>query len=186
VGWGRGLFLVSIVVALAACVTAEDRAENETKVAAAREESGVRVRRERMSKAEAEAFFVGKTRVSSAFDRGSQVSYMAPDGSIYLWFPGNSVVLRGQWTLEETGAYRVYAGRPVSETSVCFRYGPDTVNAWSGERGRKSCIPADTLARMAFDRAEGDVFGLSQRTQAPFVLPPERATIADLRKRIGR
>lgn len=178
------LALVPVSLALAACSTGDSQAQLAA-VAAAREAAGLRPEVVRMSRAEASSFFAGKTRVSSAFDRGSQVSYMAPDGTIYLWFPGNPVVLRGQWTLEESGGYRPYAGRPVSETNVCFFYGPNSPNAWTGQRGKPECLPAETLARWSQDRADGDVFGLSEKREVPFVLPPERTTIVELRKRMG-
>ena len=118
-GAARRVLSILAVCALAACQSTEDRTANEEKAAAARKEAGLREPFVKpTSRAEAEAFFVGKTRLVSAFNRGVQISYMAPDGSAYLWFPGNPVVLRGQWSIKETGGYRPYAGRPVSETSV--------------------------------------------------------------------
>lgn len=63
-------------------------------------------------------------------------------------------------------------------------YRPNSPDAWTGERGKRNCVPVDTLARWVQDRAEGDLFGLAQGAQVPFVLPPERTTIAELRKRM--
>ncbi|SFL31653.1 hypothetical protein [Methylorubrum salsuginis] len=181
----RGLAVILLSL-LSACMSAEDRATNEAKVAEARQAAGMREPLVKpLSRAEAETSFVGKTRLVNAADRGVQVSYMAADGSVYLWFPGNPVVLRGTWTFEETGAYRPYAGRPVSETSVCFTYGPGSVNAFDGKRGGTRCVPGAALATMSLERADGDVFGLSRKTEVPFVLPPERTTLTDLRKRAG-
>lgn len=137
-----------------------------------------------MSNAEARNFFVGATRVVSAADKGSQVSYMAPDGTVHLWFPGNGRVVRGRWSLEAAGYYVQILARPVDAVNVCFVYGPDSYNAWTGERGRRTCVPADSLKGLTQDRAEGDVFRLSQATAAPFVLPQERTTIAALKARI--
>src|SRR5687768_7998339 len=96
---------------------------DEAAVAAAREEAGLRARPVPMTRAEVEAYFVGATRVTSAFDRGSQVTYLAPDGTSHLWFPGNPVVVRGRWSIEATGDYRPYAGRPVESHALCFQYG---------------------------------------------------------------
>ena len=181
----RGLAVVALGL-LSGCMSAEEREANEAKVAEARQAAGMREPLVKpMSRAEAEASFVGKTRLVTAANRGVQVSYMAADGSIYLWFPGNPVVMRGAWTFEETGAYRPYAGRPVSEISVCFTYGPGTVNAFDGQRGGTRCVPGAALATMSVERADGDLFGLSRRTEVPFVLPPERTTLTDLRKRAG-
>lgn len=138
-----------------------------------------------MSVDEAKAAFVGMTRNVKAFQFGSQITYIAPNGSVYLWFPGNPVVLEGKWSFKETGGFRPYAGKPVSETSLCFDYGPRTVNAWSRQRGGVECISSDTLAFATFESESGDIFGLAGRTQVPFVLPREKVSLADLRKRVG-
>ncbi|WP_155911927.1 hypothetical protein [Methylobacterium sp. 77] len=138
-----------------------------------------------MSLDDAKVAFVGKTRNVKAYQFGSQVSYMAPDGSVYLWFPGNPVVLQGKWSFKESGGFRPYAGKPVSETSLCFDYGPNTVNAWSRRRSGTECIPSDTAVLTTVESESGDVFGLAGRTEVPFVLPREKTTLADLRKRVG-
>jgi len=99
---------------------------------------------------------------------GTQVEYVAADGTNYLWYPGNRVVLPGHWKLE--GA------------NICFAYGANTYNPVTGQHGpgfeceRK----ADYLSHIV-DRAAGDVFGLKGRGTVPFVLTKTRTTIAALR-----
>lgn len=180
----RSAALALACLGLAGCVSAEERSANEAKVLAARDDAGLRPIRKRMSLDEAKAVFVGKTRNVTAANYGSQISYMAPDGAAYLWFPGNSMVVRGRWALRETGGASP-TRLPESQASLCFDYGPNTVNAWSRQRGGESCVPAEILARLTFEGTEGDVFGLSRSTEVPFVLPPARTTFADLRKRVG-
>lgn len=177
----RAAVVALLLSHLGACVSAE----NEAKVREARLAAGVREGPTYMSAEAARAFFVDRTRVTSAGHLGSQISYMAPDGTAYLWFPGNAVILRGRWTMRNTGGYAAYAGRPVARMSVCFDYGPGSVNAFDGGAGER-CIPADPLARLTRERADGDVFGLQQRREAPFVLPPKATTIAEVRARLGR
>lgn len=179
---GRVGLTIVLALGLAGCVSAE----NEARSREAREAAGLRPERVRMSEDEVRAFFVGATRVTSAARSGSQITYMAPGGSAYLWFPGNAVILRGRWSIEQTGGYRPYAGKPVSEYSVCFVYGAATINVFDGRRGGKSCVPAEIGRGLVQDRAPGDIFGLEGRTAAPFVLPPERTSIAAVRSRIGR
>ena len=180
VGLGRAVALL-LTLGIAGCVSAEQQAN----VAAARAESGVRERGlGGMSLSQARTFFAGTTRVVTANNLGSQVSYMAPDGSIYLWFPGNREVLRGRWSLEAAGRYVPVLGRPVEDTRICFEYGANTVNAWSRERGGKQCIPATMGMRMTQDQAAGDVFKLAQRTAVPFILPPSRTTIAAMQAQL--
>lgn len=181
----RTLPVALLCLGLAACVSAEDRSGNEAKVLAAREESGMRPEKKLMGLDEAKAAFVGTTRNVKAYQFGTQISYLAPDGAAYLWFPGNPVVLRGRWSFRETGGFRPYAGKPVSETSLCFEYGPQTANAWSRQRGGIECALAGTRARMTLESASGDVFGLSDRTSVPFVLTRAPTSFDEIRKRIS-
>ena len=119
--------------------------------------------------AQAEAF-INKTRVSFGPGHGTQVSYMRGDGAVFLWYPGNRVVLRGRWRTD---------GR-----TICFRYGPNTYNPVTGRAGAEwECRPSDVFARTTVDRVAGDVFGLARRNAVPFVLAPDRTTIADLKRR---
>ena len=137
-----------------------------------------------MSMPEARAFFVNRTRVSFSSGHGTQVSYMAPNGAVYLWYPGNRVVLPGSWSLEP----RAMPGYPPRAYAIlCFQYGPNTYNPVTGRGGGgPECGPADRWARYAVDQAPGDVFGLARRQSPPFILTPERTTIAELRRRMSR
>lgn len=170
-----------LLVGLTGCVSAENSARG----AEGREAAGLRPERRRLSGGKVRAAFVGRTRVTSAGLLGSQVTYMSPAGRSYLWFPGNRVVLAGGWTIEETGGYRPYAGKPVSQMSVCFRYGANTENAFSGQRGGTECIPAEAGIGLIQDSADGDIFGLSRTEVAPFVLPARRTTIRELQGRLA-
>jgi hypothetical protein len=117
-----------------------------------------------------QADFVNKTRVSFGPGHGTQVSYMRSDGAVFLWYPGNRVVLRGDWRIQD--------GR------VCFRYGANTYNPVTGRGGGGwECRPIGAFSRTTVDRVPGDVFGLTKRNTVPFVLAPDRTTIADLTRR---
>jgi hypothetical protein len=117
-----------------------------------------------------QADFINKTRVSFGPGHGTQVSYMRGDGAVFLWYPGNRVVLRGHWRIEDR--------------KICFRYGPNTYNPVTGRGGGGwECSPIGAFSRTTVDRVPGDVFGLSSRNAVPFVLAPDRTTIADLTRR---
>src|SRR5262245_18657366 len=136
--------------------------------------------RKPMSMLEAREHFVCKTRVSFTEQHGTQVSYMTSNGQIFLWYPGNGIVLPGLWKMEEA------AIKNLAFVAVCFQYGLNTYNPVTKERGGKwSCAPADILARTNVDGADGDVFGLERRSAVPFRLSKERTTVADLQKKIG-
>ena len=136
--------------------------------------------RKPMGVPEAREYYVCKTRVSFSEGHGTQVSYMNSTGRVFLWYPGNPVVVPGLWKIEEATI------KNLTFAALCFQYGLDTYNPVTKERGGKwSCLPADIWARMEVDSADGDVFGLERRGGAvPFRLSKERTTIADLQKNI--
>jgi hypothetical protein len=132
-----------------------------------------------MSVPDAHAYYVCKTRVSFSPGHGTQVSYMNAAGAVFLWYPGNAIVLPGRWRIEEV----TVANQP--HAALCFQYGANTYNPVTKERGATwNCLPAHFWARTTVDSAEGDVFGLTRRSAVPFRLSPERTTIADLQKNV--
>lgn len=109
------------------------------------------------------------TRMTRMMIHGTQVSYSRPDGAIFLWYPGNSVVLQGQWE-----------ARP---GSICFRYGTNTYNPATKVRGGAwACMLARDLDRDTVETVRGDLFGLARRTAVPFVLPGVKTTFAELQE----
>ena len=131
---------------------------------------------------EARKLFACKTRISFMQGHGTQVSYTHPDGAIFLWYPGNAVVVTGKWQV----ASRTTPSQPPREyAAICFQYGSNTYNPVTRQFGGNwQCMPADVLYRLTVDHSDGDVFGLRTRTAVPFRLSPERTTIADLMKQI--
>ncbi|MBJ3785251.1 hypothetical protein [Devosia sediminis] len=118
-----------------------------------------------------EDFFVGKTLISFDEGHGTQVYFMGEDRHSYLFYPGNRVVLRGDFEFHWRG------GRPV----LCFRYGANTYNPSTGEMGGNwACRAAEGWARNVTERATGDPLGLSRRRQVPFVLSAERTSFEEL------
>lgn len=104
---------------------------------------------------------------------------MSKDGAVFLWYPGNRVVVVGRWAIES------YPNQP-GAARICFQYGANTFNPATGRGGGSpNCFPAGLLSRLVIDRAGGDVFGLSRSQTPPFVLTPQRTSIAELRARIG-
>jgi len=102
---------------------------------------------------------------------GTQVEYYDSSNHTFLWYPGNRVVLPGQWKTK--GA------------DICFRYGPNTYNPATGARGAVwECMPQSLSQSTVVETAKGDVFGLSQRTRVPFSLPKRRTSIDALAARL--
>ena len=145
--------------------------------------------REDVTAAQARAFLADKTRLSFSAQHGPQVSYGRPDGAIFLWYPGNAVVLQGRWEVRETVTDYMRAGellRSLKSADVCFQYGANTYNPATGQRGGGfNCMPLRALQLVHKEALPGDVFGLARRPAPPFVLGREAVTLAALRARAG-
>ena len=141
--------------------------------------------REDVTAAQARAFLVDKTRLSFSPQHGPQVSYSRPDGAIFLWYPGNAVVLQGRWEIRETITdYQLL--RSLKSADVCFQYGANTYNPATGRRGGGfNCMPLRVLQLVHKEALPGDVFGLARRPAPPFILGREATTLAALRARAG-
>jgi len=113
-------------------------------------------------------------RTTMTFDpgHGTQIEYVAADGTNYLWYPGNRVVLPGHWKLE---------GK-----LICFQYGANTYNPVTRTQGGNfDCERLSDYTGFIVETAKGDPFGLAHRTGVPFQLTRSRTTIAALLKRAG-
>jgi hypothetical protein len=141
--------------------------------------------RKSMTTSEAREFFNCKTRMSFMQGHGTQVSFTAPDGKVFLWYPGNKVVLSGQWevrsrAISSRSTLSIYA-------EICFRYGTNTFNPVTGTAGNTwQCMPADSLASLTTDSADGDLFNLHQRPVPAFVLSPEKTSLKELEERASQ
>ena len=135
-----------------------------------------------LSIAEARSLLACKTLMTFYPGHGTQIFYLRPDGTEFLWYPGNAVVLRAKWDIVQRATL---TQPPRGYAAICFQYGTNTYNPVTQQTGGKwECRPAYILVRSIVDSAAGDVFRLASRTAPPFALPRERTTIADLRKNI--
>jgi len=98
---------------------------------------------------------------------GFQIEYYTENGA-FLWYPGNDVVLPGQWRVEGE--------------KICFRYFYNTYNPatkTSRRSGEWECRPIDHFRDGSIvAREPGDVFSLADRKVVPYplqhcVAPPE-------------
>jgi hypothetical protein len=88
---------------------------------------------------------------------GYQVSYKGRNGDTYLWYPGNNVIVRGQWESRAQGKI------------ICFRHFTRGRNPVTGIVGTEWwCTSTENYEPSAF--IAGDVFGLSRRKAVPHTL----------------
>jgi hypothetical protein len=118
-----------------------------------------------------------KTALSHMEVHGTQVTYKRPDGTILLWYPGNTVVLPGLWKVNMRPI-----SRPPSEwAEICFFYFTTGLNPATKRPGNEwACIPLEWIERRTVERVQGDVFALTSRSAVPFSLSREKTTISAL------
>jgi hypothetical protein len=135
-----------------------------------------------MTEPQVVGYIADRTRMVHGSGHGTQISYGKPDGTTCLWYPGNAVVLPGQWmTKAVTGPLR---GREQTVISLCYKYGPNTYNPVTGSSGGDwNCLPAGIWLMSLVESRKGDIFGLSRSAAPPFVLPREKMTLDELLKR---
>ncbi len=98
---------------------------------------------------------------------GIYVEYTAPDGRLFMWYPGNSAVVTGTWGVSES----------FSPPRACFKYF-SAYHGVTGEYEPNECVAAVQTLSEAYvlDKRAGDVFELSTKgipySKSPGNLPP--------------
>jgi hypothetical protein len=124
------------------------------------------------------------TTLSLSAGHGPQISYRTVDGRVFLWYPGNRVVLRGRWDVNAVRIVDPWTGAARQVVRVCYAYGRNTFNPVTGSVGGGwECSSASrSLARVA-ERARGDIFQLARRSAPPFVLSRQDLSFALVRRK---
>ena len=79
---------------------------------------------------------------------GNQIEYFAPNGRSYLWYPGKTAVIFGNWKVEGD--------------KFCLRYGPHDYNPVTGEyAGDWRCYIRQDWAQGVRSSRPKDIFALS-------------------------
>lgn len=149
--------------------------------------------RDRLSIEQATQVLAGTTHRAYMHAHGTQVTYFAPDGRVFLWYPGNRRVLSGRWKValyqdligatppiaEQMRAYHLQmplaAVERFDSNYVCFQYESSFNPAmWPGVAQRWECADVTEYVRLGtVQREPGDLFGLAARHEVPFVIPRE-------------
>lgn len=134
------------------------------------------------------ASFTDRTNLTYSEAHGSQVEYSTNDGRVFLWYPGNPMVLPGQWRACRHRLKASGFGKDPKEAvvfhyvMVCFRYGDNTYNPVTGKVGQSwQCTPAAQHRKALTQSEKGDALGLANRTSVPFVLGRSKTSLTDLR-----
>jgi hypothetical protein len=131
-------------------------------------------------------FRANKTVLHYSPQHGTQIEYHTADGRAFLWYPGNPIILPGQWRVEEVpNVPKLWEEPPGSGNIVertlfqpCYRYGPNTYNPVTRNTGDKwECSGFFTGFGEARD---GDLFRLARGGPVPFPLMKRRYTYDEL------
>lgn len=124
---------------------------------------------------ETKSLVSNETMVSYDRSHGTQVEFNAKNGKTYLFYPGNTVIVKGQWKLNRTNKPNVF--------DMCFKYPSQSYNPVTKDWGGSwECQPAGFYLAGMIDHATGDVLGLAKRDKVPFVLKKRKAKLANLVK----
>jgi len=90
---------------------------------------------------------------------GIYVEYTAPDGVVYMWYPGNGGTVVGKWGISDA----------FSPPRACFKYFA-AYHGVTGEFEPNECVSAAQTLSGAYviDKRKGDVFGLATN-RIPYV-----------------
>lgn len=107
---------------------------------------------------------------------GLAVTYLAKDGSGYVWSSNSDDIIKIQWTIEDS-----VSGNGIP--NVCYdspQIKPNFMESRKGER--INCLSA--LFASATDTVVGDPIGLSRRAVGPFRLRHGQYSLAELVARV--
>ena len=110
-----------------------------------------------------------------------QVYYTTADGRAVLWYDDVPRLFTGEWKTDVEPTSRHHSKEQV--TVLCFRY-PGAPRPY-GDWANWQCRPPGRFLNEVKESLAGDVFGLSGRTDAPFVMQRSgRVTLAVLHARL--
>lgn len=116
-------------------------------------------------KSEAEATYQGHTVVYFDPSHGTQVEYYSAQNRSYLWYPGNTRIVTGDWKIE------VDANQ---QNRICHRYQTNSYNPVTGVRGGNwECANLAIQQSSIQTRIVGDPFGLASGA-VPYVFERQK------------
>ena len=97
-----------------------------------------------MTLKEARRFFVCRTHMSFDEGHGTQVFYVHPDGTEFLWYPGNNIVVTTKWQF----VARVTSLEPSSQfVDWCLQFEGNSYNPVTKRQGRRLECRSAALSR---------------------------------------
>ncbi len=132
------------------------------------------------------AEFSGRTLVTWDAQHGTQIEYLAGNGSTYLWRAGDKKIVSGQVRFDTMSLTSALQPRDAQKPTpvICYRYG----GTWNPVTGKVSksweCVRPETKRRHILDSASGDIFNLAGRDKPPVTLDKKKYDIKALLAKI--
>jgi hypothetical protein len=169
------VFVATGAVAQAQGANPEDYAALLRKLQGMSPESKAKVAAIAGSQAKLNKFLKDSTLLSFSSFYGTQIEYLGADGRTFLWYPGNSVLVTGQWKVQSAGKW----------PEICFKYQENSYDpgtkrfggAWECNEGLAYIVHGEEIA-------VGDPMSLASG-KTPFVLAKKRTTLAAVMKKAG-
>jgi len=132
---------------------------------------------EPQTQSDAEKVYAGYTLVYYDSSHGTQVEYYLETGVSFLWYPGNRVILRGDWKVER-GSNR--------QNNLCHRYPTNSYNPVTKVRGGNwECSNLALQQNDIQNRIVGDPFDL-RSGKVPFVFERRKQVrLSELAQKAG-
>jgi hypothetical protein len=135
----------------------------------------------RTSPAEVQRRLTDRTWLYQPAGAPPQVYYTTADGGVVLWYDDVPRLVVGEWKTGDEPTSRHHSKEQV--TVLCLRY-PGAPRPY-GDWANWQCRPAGRFLNEVRESVAGDVFGLSARSDAPFVMARSgRTTLTALRARL--
>lgn len=109
-----------------------------------------------------------RTHRSYSKQHGTQVEYLSPNGTAYLWYPGNTRAVIGRWDVE-ANTQNPNAG------VICFAY-KNSYNPVTRTTGGRQCVTAHGYKATHRESRSGDIFNLSSG-RIPYRLPKQNLAL---------
>jgi hypothetical protein len=113
------------------------------------------------------ALFEDKTIMTHGPGHGTQIEYFDEQGRAYLWYPGNSRVVTGDWALK----------MPKDRYELCFNYDTPSRNPVTLSTSRKwKCRDLASFTQHTKETRLSDIFDLASK-EVPFPLTYRKTTL---------
>ena len=114
-----------------------------------------------------------KTLISYSPSHGSQIEHYSPSGDLFLWYPGNTVIVKGSWKTQ-------------SDSQICYLYPSSSRNPVTGQTGGTwECTHAAAVFAFDYERLLANPFNLGSGPVGFVLARGQFYTAATVASRLG-